>query len=79
MTARPGRSSEAEVKKIDPQKKVTPIQSAVDPSAASAGTRNRIEPIANSVPTHQAGRSGRHQPLKAHPRPVSPARAERRG
>jgi hypothetical protein len=53
--------SEALVKQIDPQKKVTAIQAADDDSAASAGTRNIADPAANRSAIHQAARSGRHQ------------------
>src|SRR5436190_4315250 len=53
-------SSEALVKQIEPQKKVTPIHAADESSAASAGTRNIIDPDANRNAIHHAARSGRH-------------------
>jgi hypothetical protein len=53
--------SEAVVKQMEPQKNVTPIQSAEEPSAATEGTRNIVEPAVNSAPIHHAAFRGRQR------------------
>ena len=51
--------SAALVKKMEPQKKVTAIHFAELASAASAGTRNIVEPSANRSAIHHNARSDR--------------------